>query len=406
MASSKVELAHDYAADERSEPASRWAAVFSLAMGVFGLVTAEFLPASLLTPMADALQISEGQAGQAVTVTAGVALFSGLLVPSLTQRLDRRLILLVFSALLIASDVLVAMAPNLSVLLVARVLLGVALGGFWALAAALAMRLVREDHIPRALSMIFTGVPVATVAAAAAGSYLGGVLGWRNVFFIAAAVGAAALIVQAATLPALKLERPTPLHMLFRVLARPGIGAGVLAIMLVFCGHFVFFTYVRPFLETVSGAGINRVSTTLLAFGLANLAGTLAAGALLTRSLRFALLLMPAVMALLALLLVVLGGASAALDTLLISIWGVAFGAVPVGWSTWITQAVPDEAESAGGLMGAAVQLAIALGAALGGVLFDARGIPAAFTAAAVILASAAFLIAIRVRTRVSASQA
>jgi len=402
MARCDVEPTIDRAPEDYAEPASHWSAVFSLTMGVFGLVTAEFLPASLLTPMADALQISEGQAGQAVTVTAGVALFSGLLVPSLTQRLDRRVILLVFSTLLIISDVLVGLAPNLAVLLVARVLLGVALGGFWALAAALAMRLVREAHIARALSMIFTGVPVATVAAAACGSYLGGIVGWRNVFFIAAAVGAIALIVQAATLPSLTPERPTPLHMLFRVLSRPGIGAGVLAIVLVFCGHFIFFTYVRPFLETVSGAGIERVSTTLLAFGLANLAGTLAAGMLLERSLRLTLFLMPGVMALLALLLVVLGGVSAGLDTLLVAAWGVAFGAVPVAWSTWITQTVPDEAESAGGLMGAAVQLAIALGAAVGGLLFDAEGIPAAFTAAAVVLTAAALLIAGRVRTTAS----
>lgn len=399
MASCNAALASDCSPHNPAEPVSQWSAVFSLAMGVFGLVTAEFLPASLLTPMADALQISEGQAGQAVTVTAGVALFSGLLVPSLTKRLDRRLILLLFSTLLIISDVLVALAPDLTVLLIARVVLGVALGGFWALAAALAMRLVRDVHIPRALSVIFTGVPVATVAAAAFGSWLGGVLGWRNVFFIAAAVGAVALIIQVATLPSLTPERPTPLHMLFRVLARPGIGAGVLAIVLVFCGHFVFFTYVRPFLETVADAGIDRVSITLLAFGLANLAGTLAAGMLIARSLRLTLLLMPGVMALLAILLVVVGGMSAGLDTLLISLWGVAFGAVPVAWSTWITQAVPDEAESAGGLMGAAVQLAITLGAAIGGILFDAKGIPAAFTVAAIILAAAALLIAGRVRT-------
>ena len=163
--------------DDTPSLESNWPAVLSLAIGIFGLVVAKYLPASLLTPMAEALVISEGQAGQAVTATAGVALVSGLMVPVLLRRTDRRLILLAFTTFLILSNVLAAMAESLSVLIAARVLLGVALGGFWALAAALSMRLVREEHVPRALSLIFSGVPVALISGAAAGSYLGGLFG-------------------------------------------------------------------------------------------------------------------------------------------------------------------------------------------------------------------------------------
>lgn len=381
------------------EARSQWAAVFSLAMGVFSLVMAEFLPASLLTPLADSLDVSEGLAGQSVTVTAFVALFANLLAPAATRQLDRRIVLLLLSSLLIVSNVLAAMASSLAVLLIARFILGVALGAFWSLAAALAMRLVRESHVPRALSIVFTGVPIATVAAAAIGSYLGHVLGWRNVFLVAAACAGATLVFQAATLPRLKPVQPTPLAMLWRVLNRPGIGAGILAIVLVFGGHFVFFTYIRPFLENVSGAGIDRISLSLLAFGLANFVGTLAAGPLLTRHLRATLIAMPLAMAALAMTATIFGGAWVALDTVVVAVWGLAFGAVPVAWSTWITRAVPDETESGGGLIGAAVQLAITAGAALGGLLYDTGGIPLAFTVAAVLLALAPALIAARVRT-------
>lgn len=393
-----VSLSPDDATDD-AETQSHWPGVGSLTLGVFGLVTAEFLPASLLTPMAQAFGASEGQTGQAVTVTAAVALVSGLLVPSVTRALDRRHVLLGLSALLILSDLLCAVAPALWVLLLARVILGIALGAFWALAAALAMRLVVEAHIPRALSAIFLGVPIATVTAAALGSYLGDIMGWRNVFVAAGVVGGAALLAQAISLPTLKPQRPTPLRVLIHVLARPGIGAGIAAIVLVFCGHFMFFTYVRPFLETVSGAGIDRVSLTLLGFGLANLIGTIAVEPLMTHRLRRVLLFVPVAMAVLAILLVAIGGQDIVLDTLLVALWGLAFGALPVAWSTWITRAVPDEAESAGGLMGAAVQLAIASGAAIGGLLYDGFGIPGDFGVAAVVLALAAVLIVLRVRT-------
>ena len=109
--------------DDREPTSPAWMAVFSLAMGVFGLLTAEYLPASLLTPIAVGLGVSEALAGQAVTVTAVVAMFSGLLTASLTRRVDRRIVLLVFSVLMVASNLLAALSSSLTVLLAMRVLL-------------------------------------------------------------------------------------------------------------------------------------------------------------------------------------------------------------------------------------------------------------------------------------------
>ena len=111
MSNDVTEAAPSVAADI-APTSSAWMAVFSLAMGVFGLLTAEYLPASLLTPMASDLEVSEALAGQAVTVTAVVALFAGLLVPGLTRKWDRRVVLLEFSALMIASNLLVAMTSS------------------------------------------------------------------------------------------------------------------------------------------------------------------------------------------------------------------------------------------------------------------------------------------------------
>jgi len=387
-----------------SQTPSRWTAVFSLTMGVFSLVMAEFLPASLLTPMADSLMISAGQAGQAVTVTAVVALLAGLLVTSVTQRLDRRHVLLAFSVLMIAANLIVAFAPHLAWLLVGRVLLGVALGGFWALSVATVMRLVSEHDVPRALSLLFAGVPIATISAAALGSYLGDMIGWRNVFLLTTALSVLTLVLQYFTLPRMAPGRPTPLGTLVSVIKRPGMAAGIVALLLVFCGHFAFFTYVRPFLEGISRMGINELSSTLLAFGVANFVGTLAAGYLLERSLRLTLLLMPLIMGVLGWLLATLGGFSMGTDIVMVALWGLAFGAVPVAWSTWITRVVPDEAESGGGLIVASIQLAIALGAAIGGVMFDISGVLGVFATAGTLLLAAAALVLVGVRTRPTVS--
>lgn len=380
------------------EPAA-WGAVVSLALGVFGLVTAEFLPASLLTPIAADLAVSEGLAGQAVTATALVALVTSLLISAATRRIDRRPVLLAFSVLLIASNLLVAAAPTLPLLLAGRVLLGVALGGFWTMAAATAMRLVPDALIPRALSIMFSGVSAATIAAAPAGSFLGDILGWRGVFLLAAGLGVLALVVQYATLPRMAPSGRSRFSTLVFLLARPGVGVAMLAVLLVFTGHFAFFTYLRPFLELVTGVGVQGLSTILLGFGLANFAGTAAAGVMLERRFHLTLLAMPLLMATVGLALVAFGGRSVP-DALLVAVWGFAFGAVPVGWSTWITRAVPDEAESGGGLIVAAVQLAIATGAAAGGAVFDGSGVTGVFAGAAAVLLLAGLTIGLGVRER------
>ena len=371
-----------------------WPAVWALALGVFGLVTAEFLPASLLTPIARALDISEALAGQAVTTTAVVALVAGLLAAVATRGLDRRLVLMGFSALLVLSDLLVAAAPSLTLLLLARVLLGIALGGFWSMATAVAMRLVPPAKVPRALSLVFSGVSLATIVAVPLGSYLEALYGWRVVFLLAAGIGAVALALQAATLPRLADLGTARLGTLVDVLRRPGIGLGIACVVLVFSGHFGLFTYVRPFLESVGGTGVEGIAVTLMGFGLANFAGTLLAGVLLERSLRLTLALMPLLIAAAGLGLAGLH-AGLPLEVALVALWGLAFGTIPVAWSTWLARAVPDEAESGGGLIVAAVQLAITFGAAGGGAIYALAGVAGVFvTGGALMLATTAVIFA------------
>lgn len=377
-----------------------WMAVFSLAMGVFGLLTAEYLPASLLTPMALDLGVSEALAGQAVTVTAVVALFAGLLVPGLTRSLDRRLVLLGFSALMIASNLLVALSSSLAVLLIMRILLGIALGGFWSMAAAVAMRLVPAALLPRALSIIFSGIAVGTVVAVPLGSYLGGQFGWRSAFYAAAAVGMVTLVFQMFTLPSLAPHRPSRLRTVLEVLLRPGIAIGMFGCVLVHTGHFALFTYIRPFLESTTGVGAQTLALMLLGFGVANFAGTLFAGWLLQRHPRATLVLMPVLVGVAALALVGLP-ASVSGQALLLALWGMAFGGVPVAWSNWVARSIPDQAESAGGMVVASVQSAIAAGAAAGGSVFSFSGINGVFVAAGILMLLAALLIALKVNVDV-----
>ncbi|PAQ09023.1 MFS transporter [Mesorhizobium temperatum] len=379
--------------DERAEPA--WGAVISLALGVFGLVTAEFLPASLLTPLAQDLGVTEGTAGQAVTATAVVGAIAAPTMAIITKRLDRRVVMWGLTVLLILSNLVAAFASSLPVLLIARIMLGISLGGFWSMSAAMAMRLVPMRLMPRAMSIILTGVSVATVCAAPVGAYVGDIWGWRTAFMIAAVVGALALLVQIATLPKLPPAGVASVRTLLEVMKRPMIRVALLVVLLVASGHFAGFTYVRPFLEKVPALDIETISLVLLAFGIGGFFGNFAGGFIAERSLKTAVGLAPLLIAVAAALLLTLG-ASPIVAAIAVAAWGFAFGAVPVGLQTWLVRAAPDQAESAGGLMVATFQVAIALGAVFGGLLVDNAGVASAFAycgIATLLAALAAFLL-------------
>ncbi|RUU19830.1 MFS transporter, partial [Mesorhizobium sp. M6A.T.Ca.TU.002.02.2.1] len=379
--------------DERAEPA--WGAVVSLALGVFGLVTAEFLPASLLTPLAQDLGVTEGTAGQAVTATAVVGAIAAPTMAIITKRLDRRLVMWGLTVLLILSNLVAAFASSLPVLLIARIMLGISLGGFWSMSAAMAMRLVPMRLMPRAMSIILTGVSVATVCAAPVGAYVGDIWGWRTAFMIAAVVGALALLVQIATLPKLPPAGVASVRTLLDVMKRPMIRIALLVVLLVASGHFAGFTYVRPFLEKVPALDIETISLVLLAYGIGGFFGNFAGGFMAERSLKTAVGLAPLLIAVAAALLLTLG-ASPVVAAIAVAAWGFAFGAVPVGLQTWLVRAAPDQAESAGGLMVATFQVAIALGAVFGGLLVDNAGVASAFAycgIATLLAALAAFLL-------------
>lgn len=354
-------------------PSAQWPAVASLALGVFGLVTAEFLPASLLTAMAADLSISEGVAGQTVTATALLGAVAAPSMPLLTRRLDRKHVMVSLTLLLVLSNGLAAAADSLWVLLIARVMLGVALGGFWSMAAALAMRLVPNHQFPRAMSLILTGVSVATVCAAPIGAWMGELWGWRSAFIAAGAVSLVTLVTQLATLPSLPPNANPNLRVLGELLTRPAVRMALLSVLLVISGHFAGFTYVRPLMENITHLSVGTISGILLGYGIGGFFGNFVGGYIAGRSERLAIVFGGTLISVLAASLL-LAGSSAVVTAIAIVLWGFAFGAFPVGFQIWIVRAAPDQAEGAGGLLVAAFQTAIATGAIGGGLLVDSIG--------------------------------
>src|SRR5882762_2767021 len=244
--------------------APAWGAVFSMALCVVVLIASEFMPVSLLTPIAQDLRMSGGQAGQAISVSGIFAVLTSLLNTPLTGQYDRKKVLLFFTALLTGSAALVTFASNGLTFMAGRALLGIAIGGFWSMSTATIMKLVPKDSVAKGLALINGGNALAATVAAPLGSFLGQYIGWRGAFFLVVPLAAFALVWQSLTLLPMPSEAASGTGSLFRILRGPRIFLGMVAVAFFFMGQFALFTYVRPFLETVTRVDASTLSLLLL----------------------------------------------------------------------------------------------------------------------------------------------
>ncbi|WP_141452846.1 MFS transporter [Pseudoxanthomonas sp. z9] len=378
-------VAADETRQQSSTAPAHWGGVFAMTLCVFALIASEFMPVSLLTPMANDLGVSEGLAGYGIAISGAFAVLISLSISALAGSTNRKVLLLGLTALMAVSGAVVALAPNYLTYMVGRALIGVVIGGFWSMSAATAMRLVPSSQVLRALAIFNGGNALATVIAAPLGSYLGGVIGWRGAFLCLIPVAALALVWQWGSLPDMTAERAQGSGNVFRLFKRRAVALGMAACGVFFMGQFALFTYVRPFLETVTHVEVPTLSLILLGIGLAGFVGTVVIGVLLKQGLYRTLIAIPVLMAVIALALIPLG-AWVWPVAFALALWGLLATAAPVGWWSWIANALPDDAEAGGGLMVAVIQLAIALGSTVGGMLFDHSGYRSTFVASAAVL--------------------
>jgi predicted MFS family arabinose efflux permease len=376
---------------QAQDQSAHWSGVYALSLCSFVLIASEFMPVSLLSPIAETLHLTEGKAGQAISISGLFALITSLLITFLAGSIDRKRLLLVLTAMLVVSAFLVAFAPVYPVLMLGRAILGVAIGGFWSMSVAIAMRLVPAEGVSKALAIVNAGNALASTVAAPLGSLMGGLIGWRATFFCVAPVALIAIGWQWLSLPALPAEPQGEEGHVMALLRRPALVLGLLAVAVFFMGQFALFTYLRPFLEQVTHATLPHLSALLLLVGISGFVGTTLIGRLLGNHLYLVLIGLPAIMALVAWVLSQWGG-SLPVTGAMLALWGLAGTAAPVAWWSWLAKTLPYDAEAGGAMMVAVIQLAIALGATVGGMVYDHLGPHFEFAFSGLILALAAAL--------------
>jgi MFS transporter, DHA1 family, inner membrane transport protein len=361
-------------------------AVGALALSSFAYVTSESLPIGLLELIADDLDTSRSAVGLLVSGFALTVAAVSLPMTRLTRSVPRRRLIGGLLAVFVVTTVIAALAPNYWVLLAARIGTALAQAVFWAVAAPVATALFPPRMHGRVVSLVFGGGSLAIVLGVPAGTWLGQQAGWRVAFLALAALGAltfVAILTLLPNAPAQDGQASTgtePDVRRYRIV--------VLTTGLAVTAAFTAYTYVVPFLTDVSGFSAGVVSALLLAYGIADLMGTVTAGQLVDRAPRVAMVAPVAALSVALIGLYALGPwqvPAVALEALA----GLALAMVPTVMQSRILRVAPSSTEMASAAMSAAFNVGIAGGSLAGGVLLPAFGVRSTTLAGGLIAAVA-----------------
>ncbi|MFI9594691.1 MFS transporter [Nonomuraea sp. NPDC052265] len=374
-----------------------------LALGTFAVGTDAFVVAGFLPDMAASLEVTEGAAGQSVTVFAAAYAVLSPVLATVAARVPRRALLVAALVVLGLANLGSALAPSFPVLVVTRVLAAAGAAAYTPGAGAVAATLVRPELRARALAVVVGGLTVATALGVPLGDLAGELLGWR---YALGAVAVACLAVAAgvyAVMPVLPGAPPVPLRTRLNVLRRPAVTAILPLTVLGMAASYTVYAYSVPALRAV---GVDGTAGMLFLYGLGAVLGNLAAGYATDRW--GAHRVLPAAYLVMAVSLGLLGWTAAAGAAALPGMLpGVLVGVLVLGWgaSSWcqtppqqhrLISAAPGEAPLVVSLNSSAIYAGIGAGTLLGGLTLPSG---AAFTyGTGAVLAAVALVFALATR--------
>ncbi|MFM9451145.1 MFS transporter [Streptomyces europaeiscabiei] len=346
-------------------------ALLALATGAFGIGTTEFVIMGVLPEVAGDFGVSIPTAGSLVTGYALGVVFGAPIMTALGTRVSRRRMLMLLMGLFITGNLLSALAPAYSVMLLGRVVASLAHGAFFGIGSVVAAGLVASDRKAGALAMMFSGLTVANVVGVPLGTLIGQSVGWRVTFAGVAALGVVGLLGIARLVP--ETARPKDVRLRHELAAFKNVQVLLAMGMTVlgFGGVFAAITYIAPMMTHVAGFADSSVTWLLVLFGLGMVGGNLVGGKYADRA------LMPMLYVSLGALAVVLALFSfTAHDKIAAAVSVMLIGALGFATVPPLQKRVLDHAHGAPTLASAvnigAFNLGNALSAWLGGLVIDA----------------------------------
>ncbi|SEI22663.1 MFS transporter [Pseudomonas fuscovaginae UPB0736] len=364
-------------------------AILLLSAAGFTVLTTEFVIVGLLPAIARDLEVSIPQAGLLVTLFAFTVAAFGPFLTAYFSRFERRRLFISILVIFGLANIVAALAPNIWVMAVARLLPALGLPVFWALASETAVDIVGPDYAGRAIEKIGFGIVCATVFGIPVGTLIGDAWGWRMAFALLAGVALIKALLLWFYLPATRLHlEQVSLRSQFGILRRPLMLGHILLSILIFSGMFTAYTYLADILERLAGFNGTVVGWCLMAFGAVGLIGNALGGRMVDRqpliaSMLFCAFMIPALVAVMPNINSWPGLAAA------LGIWGITQAALFLVSHVRLMKVAPQAPAFAASLNIAGANLGIGLGAMIGGRVIDGVGLSGlGFAAAGLILLS------------------
>jgi DHA1 family inner membrane transport protein len=345
--------------------------ILALAIASFGIGTTEFVIMGLLPDVARSFSVTVPQAGYLVSGYAMGVVVGAPLVAMATARLPRKTALLGLMAVFLVGNLGCALAPSYLLLLLARIVTAFAHGAFFGIGAVVARDLVPRERRAQAVALMFTGLTLANVLGVPFGTALGQAAGWRMAFWAVVAIGVLAGVAILAWVPAGLPGSKNGLGSEFRTMSRWAVLQPMLISTLASVSLFSVFTYITPFLETVTGLSPHGVTLALLLVGVGLTVGNVVGGRLGDRNLMGTVV--GCFAGLIAVLLVLSFVSHLEIATLaVLVVWGALAFALVSPLQIWVLEAATDAPNLASTLNQGAFNLGNATGAWLGGAALTA----------------------------------
>ncbi len=345
--------------------------MLALALGGFGIGTTEFVAMGLLPEMASGLGVSEPLAGHVISAYALGVVVGAPLIAALTARVPRRTLLIALMVAFTVGNAASVFAPSYTTLMMARFVAGLPHGAYFGVAALVAAHLAEPGKRAKAVAMVMMGLSVANVIGVPVAAWIGQALGWRSAFALVAVIGVAtvaSLFVWIPRLDGMPVTNPiTELGALGRVQVWMTLIVGMVG----FGGMFAVYTYISTTLTDVSGLGASFIPLALMLYGLGMVAGNFVGGYLADRALMKGLFLsMGSLMVILAVFVIAVRNPYTAL--VFVFLIGLAGSSMVPGLQTRLMDVAEDAQTLAASLNHAALNIANAFGAWIGGVVIAA----------------------------------
>jgi DHA1 family inner membrane transport protein len=250
----------------------------ALALGGFGIGTGEFVTLGLLPNIAGDLHVSIPRAGYLISAYALGVVVGAPLLTAAAVRLPRRRLLIVVALTMAAMNVVSALMPGFTSLLVVRFLAGLPHGAYFGVASVVAANLVPQQKRSSAMAVVFAGLTVANVIGVPAATLIGQHSSWRVAFAMVGAIEVVAAIAILAVVPVDRADRegsaPNLRHEL-SAFRQPQIWLSLSIAMIGGGALFATFSYIAPMMTHVAGFGQGAITPLLVLFGLGMTAGNL-----------------------------------------------------------------------------------------------------------------------------------